>query len=136
MINPDELAICRRRGHQYRFLLREGWAQCEACGAWIREIRTIEESEHEPQGAFRLNPRVLDHEQLAVCRRRGHERPFRGEWSQCRWCGLWLRERRQIEEREDEPPENELSPDVQAQRALADIERQIRERSSGKDRPN
>jgi hypothetical protein len=30
-------------------------------------------------------------------------------WSQCKWCGLRLRPVRTMEEREDDPPEDELS---------------------------
>jgi hypothetical protein len=29
---------------------------------------------------------------------------------QCKWCGMWLRELHTIEEREDEPPQDEQSP--------------------------
>jgi hypothetical protein len=47
MINPKELAICKRRGHSAR-LLGDGWAQCKWCGTWIREVRTIEEREDAP----------------------------------------------------------------------------------------
>lgn len=54
----------------------------------------------------RINP-----EELAICRRRGHDqKPRLGEgWIQCKLCGMWLRAAF-IEEREDEPPENEQSP--------------------------
>jgi hypothetical protein len=49
MINPDELAICKRRGHEEGVaLLSGGWKQCKWCGMWLREVRTIEEREDEP----------------------------------------------------------------------------------------
>lgn len=30
-------------------------------------------------------------------------------WTQCKWCGMWLREVRKTEEREDDPPEDDKS---------------------------
>ena len=49
MINLDELAICKRRGHSYAGItLHEGWTQCKWCGIWLREVRKIEEREDEP----------------------------------------------------------------------------------------
>jgi hypothetical protein len=47
MINQDELAICRRRGHVAK-VSDTGWNQCEACGIWLRETRKIEEREEKP----------------------------------------------------------------------------------------
>ncbi len=49
MIGRDELAICKRRGHDALGLgIREGWSQCKWCGIWLREVRTIEEREDDP----------------------------------------------------------------------------------------
>ena len=42
MINPEELAICKRRGHDAGSFLDHGWLQCKWCGLWLREVRTIE----------------------------------------------------------------------------------------------
>ncbi len=54
---------------------------------------------------------MINAEELAICKRRGHEASlFSYGWSPCKWCGLWLREVRAIEEREDEPPEDEQAP--------------------------
>jgi hypothetical protein len=53
-------------------------------------------------------------------------------WSQCDACKLWLREIRTIEEREDEPPEDELDPSVQAQRSL-DTLKALREKPRKRD---
>ncbi len=47
MINQEELAICRRRSHTVHATTR-GWLQCEACGMWLREMRTTEEREDTP----------------------------------------------------------------------------------------
>ena len=47
MINPEELAICKRRGHKAP-LLGPAWMKCHWCGAWVREVRTIEEREDDP----------------------------------------------------------------------------------------
>jgi hypothetical protein len=53
--------------------------------------------------------KTINRKELAICKRRGHEpRPDR-QWQRCKWCGLWLREVITIEEREDEPPEEEQS---------------------------
>lgn len=69
MINQDELAICRRRGHAARFVRDDGWIQCEACKMWLREKRTIEEREDEPP-EDELDPSVRSARQLAEIRRR------------------------------------------------------------------
>ena len=38
-VNKKELAICKKRGHSVR-ALAGGWAQCQWCGIWLREVRT------------------------------------------------------------------------------------------------
>jgi len=48
MINHEQLAICRRLGHVAQVTGLD-WTQCEVCGMWIRERRTIEESEINPR---------------------------------------------------------------------------------------
>ena len=57
---------------------------------------------------------MVNPEELAICKRRGHDAKgvglLGGGWLQCRWCGMWLREVRTIEEREDDPPEDQQSP--------------------------
>jgi hypothetical protein len=55
---------------------------------------------------------AINHEELAICRRRGHVTPFslKAGWLQCEKCGMWLRDVVTREEREDEPPENERNP--------------------------
>ena len=54
---------------------------------------------------------MINAEELAICRRRGHDaRLLTEDWSECKWCGMWLREVRTIEEREDEPPEAQQNP--------------------------
>ena len=55
---------------------------------------------------------MIDKEELAICRRRGHDAGILSvpnKWSQCRWCGTWLRTVKIIEERDDDPPEAEQS---------------------------
>jgi hypothetical protein len=47
-LNPDEFAICKRRGHVPKFPSDDGWSPCSACGTWLRERRTIEEREDKP----------------------------------------------------------------------------------------
>ena len=57
---------------------------------------------------------MINREELAMCRRRGHDPQavvnMSDGWRQCKWCGMWLREVRTLEEREDEPPEDEQDP--------------------------
>lgn len=48
MINPQELEICKRRGHEIKGLSRERWKRCKWCGMWLREVTTIEEREDDP----------------------------------------------------------------------------------------
>jgi hypothetical protein len=46
MINLEELAICKRRGHEPAAVLSGGgWVSCRKCGMWIRSVSTKEERE-------------------------------------------------------------------------------------------
>ena len=50
----------------------------------------------------------VNEEELKICQRRGHGNSWISEkWSQCQYCGLWLRAKKTIEEREDKPPDEE-----------------------------
>ena len=63
-----------------------------------------------------LTPMVNEKE-LEICKVRGHDRFGLGSyWQQCKWCGIWLREVRTTEEREDTPPEDEQHPLIALQR--------------------
>ena len=57
---------------------------------------------------------AINRDELAICRRRGHSPTvfMDSGWVPCKWCGAWVREVKTttIEEREDEPPEQEQSP--------------------------
>jgi hypothetical protein len=55
---------------------------------------------------------TINGDERAICKRRGHDAGMSLHlgWTQCKWCGVWLREVRTIEEREDAPPEDEQSP--------------------------
>jgi hypothetical protein len=48
MVNRDELAICKRRGHDLGIAFDQKWKQCKWCGMWLRQVHTIEEREDEP----------------------------------------------------------------------------------------
>jgi hypothetical protein len=48
MIDANELAICKRRGHDAGLGFRVAWARCKWRGTWLREVRTIEEREDTP----------------------------------------------------------------------------------------
>ena len=53
---------------------------------------------------------MVNRHELEICRKRGHDSlkdMVPGKWSQCRYCGIWIRTRKVTEEREDEPPEEE-----------------------------
>jgi hypothetical protein len=140
MIDPEELAICRRRGHNLAMVLDNKWSQCESCGMWVRELVVIQEREDEPSEE-KIHPLVISRrrleeargerkpreaevsnaEEFAICKRRGHN--FRGlsvgeKWVQCESCGVWVREVRVPEEREGDPPEEDIHPLVVLLRKL------------------
>jgi hypothetical protein len=48
MIKPEDLAICRRRGHDVSPLSEDLWTRCKWCGMWVRVVSTVEEREDEP----------------------------------------------------------------------------------------
>jgi hypothetical protein len=55
---------------------------------------------------------MIDQEQAAICRIRGHKLQGPDEldrWKQCQCCHTWVRERRVLDEREDTPPKEEIS---------------------------
>ena len=54
---------------------------------------------------------MINPEELAICKRRGHDAAGLGDgWRRCKWCGIWQREVSRIEECEDEPPKDEQDP--------------------------
>ena len=58
---------------------------------------------------------MINREELEICKRRGHDgHPYGEGWVQCQWCGLWRRI--VIEQREDDPPEEEWQPLFRADR--------------------
>jgi len=52
---------------------------------------------------------MVDRDELAICRRRGHapDTSLDKGWTRCKWCGMWLRQMNVVQEREDDPPEEE-----------------------------
>jgi hypothetical protein len=69
---------------------------------------------------------MINPEELAICRRRGHVVLMSSHgWTACTACGMWLREKHIVEEREDEPPEDEMSAGVRSDRAIAEIRRKL-----------
>lgn len=72
-----------------------------------------------------LTPMVNEKE-LEICKVRGHDRFGLGSyWQQCKWCGIWLREVRTTEEREDAPPEDEQDPLIALQRKTEESTRAL-----------
>ena len=59
-----------------------------------------------------MNGIPINKDELAICKRRGHstDAGLTNGWVQCKWCGTWLRDVHSVEEREDEPPEDEKNP--------------------------
>lgn len=56
---------------------------------------------------------MIDPAEYQICKRRGHDGGLLGlseKWSQCKWCGVWLRSVKVIEEREEEPPKADRNP--------------------------
>jgi len=66
---------------------------------------------------------MINQKELAICKRRGHDGPaYSSGWTQCKWCGIWRRTVSTIEEREDEPPEEELDIRVKTDRQIARLQ--------------
>jgi hypothetical protein len=118
-MDAEELEVCKRRGHSP--LMGKGWSKCEWCGLWMCEIHTIEEREDQPprdemespkakRGESQEEERPPNSTELNICRRRGHDQRIGKDWSKCNLCGFWLRKKVTREEREDRPPEEEMSP--------------------------
>ena len=53
---------------------------------------------------------MINQEELVICRKRGHKLAIDSYWEQCPLCGMWLRERRIVDEQEADPPEAERGP--------------------------
>jgi hypothetical protein len=68
---------------------------------------------------------MIEPEELAICKRRGHDGPGLSDgWVQCKWCGIWRRH--VVEEREDEPPQEELSTGVRTHRKIDQLKRDMK----------
>lgn len=60
---------------------------------------------------------MINHEEQAICKRRGaHTGISTKFWERCRWCGTWYRLVQKVEERDEDPPEDEQSPTVRLER--------------------
>ncbi len=55
---------------------------------------------------------MIDPEELAICRKRGHraDNHMDGKWAPCQHCRMWIRWVRNKEEREDQPPDEDIDP--------------------------
>ena len=74
---------------------------------------------------------MINKKELAICKRRGHDGPaYSGGWTQCKWCGIWRRTVSTIEERESEPPEEELDIGVRNDRQIARLQIKIGQTAS------
>ena len=59
-VNQEELAICRRRGHDFRAVNGPQWARCRWCGAWVRTVSRVEECDEQPPDSERDPTDVLE----------------------------------------------------------------------------
>ena len=66
---------------------------------------------------------MIDGKELAVCKRRGHAGVICEGWTECKWCKNWVREVRRLEEREDEPAEEEMDISLRTDRKLEKMKR-------------
>jgi hypothetical protein len=68
---------------------------------------------------MKQKPDSVDDKQLAICKQRGHNHTgLRAKWSQCKWCGMWLREVITVQESRKAPPENEQDESIRLDRDL------------------
>ena len=75
---------------------------------------------------------TVNKKQLAICKQRGHDAYLSGgQWSQCKYCHLWLREVRTIEESETEPPEEDQSELHKLKALRQEVERQVKRKKKG-----
>ncbi|HUQ93113.1 MAG TPA: hypothetical protein VM120_15635 [Bryobacteraceae bacterium] len=119
MIHEEELAVCRRRGHEAGAVFAEWWVRCKPCGTWLRKVNTLQQrdetppqSELESESEEDRSIRPVDAVEAAVCKRRGSHEAWttRRGWHQCEFCGTWLRNVSTIEERAEDPPLNDQCP--------------------------
>jgi len=76
---------------------------------------------------------MINKKEQAICKRRGHGvRAIGDGWAQCKWCGVWTREVRTIEEREDAPPADELNPMARIERRQTEREQKLKKKASAK----
>lgn len=69
----------------------------------------------------------MNRREYIICDKRGHDpRPGTG-WTQCKWCGIWLREVRTVEEREDTPPEAELNEFLKIRQRVERLQQEAEE---------
>ena len=75
---------------------------------------------------------MINAEELTVCKRRGHDAEIglRSGWVQCKWCGMWLREVKTVQEREDDPPVSERNTLPELRKKPDDMSGQSSNKSS------
>src|ERR1700722_14502687 len=94
VFNPEEAEICKRRGHSEYPDEKRG-SECNFCGTFYREVRSVEERDEEPpidEQYPRLKITNGGHpEEAGICKRRGHSQRPQLLWDRCSFCGLWFR---------------------------------------------
>jgi hypothetical protein len=132
MINLEELVICRKRGHAMVLSRIERWECCQACGMWVRSRSVVDEREEDPPEAerapFRAGDRMVDREELAICRKRVHDALPLEKWHRCKACGIWVRCREVLEEQEEDPPERERGTDWRIEQLTKEVRQKLARR--------
>jgi hypothetical protein len=65
---------------------------------------------------------MIKRKEVAICKRRGHNPQGHDiSWERCKYCGMWTRTISTIEEREDDPPEDEQHPMYRLERRMAGL---------------
>lgn len=75
---------------------------------------------------------MVDQAELEICRRRGHDidgATNDGKWRRCKLCGISVRESLVVEEREIDPPQDQM--DLGDMLALMERTREARWKAAG-----
>jgi len=114
VFDREEAEICKPRGHS-EYPDEKRWSECNFCGTFYGEVRTVEEREDEPP-AKEQYPRLKTtngarREEAGICKRRGHSQRPQLLWDRYSFFGLWFRYVSSLDERQDIPAEVQVERD-------------------------
>ena len=73
---------------------------------------------------------MINPKELAICKRRGHNpQGDRDKWECCKYCGMWTRTLSTIQERKDDPPEEEQDPMYKLERLTRENNQLLRKKA-------